>query len=412
MTEESKQIQRVALLGFLINLALAGAKTFYALSARSLAVTASAVDSGSDAAASLAVYGGLRLSTRKTRRFPLGLYKIENLISVVMALFIFFAGYEILGRILHPTASPPNISLPLLFLLAGNVLGIFLFGRYAMRVGKRTGSPTLVAEGRHRQVDVVSTAVVLLSASAGYTGVRWSLFGLSIDQLAGAVVLVFIARVGWELLSDGMRVLLDASVDHETLLEVRRIIESEPLVTEIRELVGRSAGRFRFIQAEVQLRTEELRKAHDVIEQIKSKIREQVPHVDRLTIHYEPQKRTHLRIAVPLRDGSGTISEKFGESPHFALVVVRLSDGRITEQDVRDAPAAGTRKKGRGIEVARWLVEQGVDHVVTREDLSEKGPGFALQSAGIGVHRTDVQDVPEAVRSVLDGRRATHDEGP
>ncbi len=400
MTDESKQIQRVALLGFLLNLCLGGAKTFFALSSNSLAVTASAVDSASDAVASLAVYGGLRLSSRKTRTFPLGLYKVENVISVVMALFIFFAGYEILARILDPPSSAPVISVPLLLLLAGNVLVIFFFGRYAIRIGEKTGSPTLTAEGRHRQVDVVSTVVVLLSTLAGYAGVRWSLFGLSIDQWAGALVLVFIARAGWDLLSDGMRVLLDASVDHETLLAVRRIMEQEPVVTEIRELVGRSAGRFRFIQAEVQLRTEDLRKAHDVIERIKADIHEQVQHIDRLTIHYEPEERTHLRIAVPLRDRSGAVSDKFGESPHFAMNVVRLSDRTTTEQDILDTPHTGL-KKGRGIQVANWLVEQGVDHVAVQEDISGKGPGYVLQNAAVGIHRTDAKDVPEAVRSVL-----------
>ena len=31
----------------------------------------------------------------KTRAFPYGLYKVENLVSVIVALAIFYAGYEI-----------------------------------------------------------------------------------------------------------------------------------------------------------------------------------------------------------------------------------------------------------------------------------------------------------------------------
>jgi len=64
----------------------------------SLAITTGAVDSISDSIASLAVYGGVKLSVRKTRKFPLGLYKIENLISVISALFIFFCGIRNCGQ--------------------------------------------------------------------------------------------------------------------------------------------------------------------------------------------------------------------------------------------------------------------------------------------------------------------------
>nr|HDN00290.1 hypothetical protein [Deltaproteobacteria bacterium] len=54
----------------------------------SLSITASAVDSATDSVASLVLYVGLKSSNQKTSVFPSGLYKIENLFSVVMASFI------------------------------------------------------------------------------------------------------------------------------------------------------------------------------------------------------------------------------------------------------------------------------------------------------------------------------------
>ncbi len=60
---------------------------------------------------------------------------------------------------------------------------IFLFGRYAIRVGRRTHSPTLNAEGRHRQVDVLSSLVVLVAALLGYLEVDWQIRGVTIDQM-------------------------------------------------------------------------------------------------------------------------------------------------------------------------------------------------------------------------------------
>jgi len=114
---ETKLIQRVALFAFLINLGLAVMKAILAILSSSLAVSAGAIDSATDSIASLVLYAGVKLSNKKTARFPLGLYKIENVISVIVAFFIFFAGYEIARQILTPAAEPPEVSLAVIVLL-------------------------------------------------------------------------------------------------------------------------------------------------------------------------------------------------------------------------------------------------------------------------------------------------------
>ncbi len=257
---------------------------------------------------------------------------------MIVAFFIFFAGIEIARQILTPAAEPPEVSLTVIVLLLLGTAVTFLFGQYALATGKRTGSPTLFAEGRHRQVDVISSIVVLASAVMSYFRVQVTVYGISIDQIAAGLVLIFIAYAGWGLLSDGMRVLLDASIDFETLDRVQKIIENEPMVAEIRSLVGRSAGRFKFLQTDVVLRTDDLKKAHQVSEDIERSVRQQVPHVGRVVIHYEPKKRDHVHIAVPLSDPGGRVSDHFGQSPYFALITVRLSDSKIVKQEVRENP--------------------------------------------------------------------------
>jgi len=105
LADETKQILQVVLYAFILNIGLVILKATIAFFAGSLAIAASAVDSATDSVASLAVLFGLKLSTRKTKAFPYGLYKIENLVSVIVALFIFMAGYEILRRALTHTAN-------------------------------------------------------------------------------------------------------------------------------------------------------------------------------------------------------------------------------------------------------------------------------------------------------------------
>ncbi len=394
--QETRRIQRVALYGFLLNLGLAAMKGFLALDTDSLAVTASAMDSATDCIASVALYAGLRLSTRKTPTFPLGLYKIENLISVIIALFIFLAGYEIARQALAAPARTPSISLAAVLLMALGTLATLIFAWYALRVGRQTQSPTLTAEGRHRQVDVLSSALVLASVSLGYAGVQIRILGIPLDRAAAVLVLVFIAHAGWELLKDGMRVLLDASLDPQTLMDVRGIIQEEPMVAEVESLVGRNAGRFRFLQASVTLRTDDLQKAHRVSEHIEQRVREHVPRVERITIHYEPRKRTHTKVAVPLADRSGRLSEHFGESPWFALVVIRLTDREVETQEILENPCTRV-ERGKGICVAEWLVSQNVDETLLRGEIRHRGPGYVFSDAGVLVHEVQAEDLEEAI---------------
>jgi cation diffusion facilitator family transporter len=398
--QEARLIQRVALFAFLINLGLAIMKAILAALSNSLAVSAGAIDSATDSIASLVLYGGVKLSGKTSPRFPLGLYKIENVISVIVAFFIFFAGYEIAHQIIMPSVKQPGVSLMVIVLLFLGTAATFLFGRYALAAGRRTGSPTLIAEGRHRQVDVISSLVVLASASMSYFEVQVTLFGISIDRIAAGLVLIFIARAGWGLLSDGMRVLLDASIDLETLDRVKTIIEAEPMVLEIRSLVGRSAGRFTFLQTDVVLRTDDLTKAHQVSEDIERRVREQVPHVGKVIIHYEPKKRDQALIAVPLADPGGRVSDHFGESPYFALITVRLPDGHIQKQEVRENPHHSLQT-AKGIRVAEWLVEQKTDVVVMSEDVSHKGPGYVFSNAGVTVRSISKKTLPEVIESIV-----------
>lgn len=403
-TDETRQILLVALYAFILNVALTILKAIIAFFANSLAVAASAVDSAIDSFASLAVLGGLKMSERKTKTFPYGLYKIENLISVIVALFIFVAGYEILRRALTSVASSPHITPWVIGWLLVSVLSTFLFGQYAIMKGKQSGSPALIAEGRHRQADVFSSGIVLLAVVIDFFRVKTNLWGIAIDQIAAGLVVIFIFYAGWELLSDGMRVLLDASLAPETLTKVRDIIESEPMVMEIHWITGRNAGRFCFLEAEVVLRTTDLKKAENTRRKIENKIRQQVLRIERVLIHYQPYSRDYLNIAVPLIDTTGKVSPHFGEAPYFAVVVFQLTDGWVKKQNIKANPYTDVQK-AKGISVAEWLVKQKVDVVVTKDDLSnKKGPSYVFADAGVEGRISDADDL----NTIIEGFRSYH----
>jgi len=319
-------------------------------------------------------------------------------ISVIVALFILFVGYEIARQIfLNAGAPPPDISPGIVVLLALATLVTFMFGQYALHLGRKTESPTLIAEGHHRQADVFSSLVVFLSVLLNYFGLNFTIFGLGIDHLAAGIVLIFIAIAAWRLLSDGMRVLLDASVDAKTLETVREIITEEPAVIHIKSLVGRNSGRYRFIQASITLRTSDLKKAHDVSSRIEAEIHDRVPHVGRIMIHYEPETSGYRRIAVPMADTEHAISSHFGEAPYFVIFTLDTTRHQILEKRFEKNPYLN-QTHGKGIQVAEWLVSHHhVDECIVNSDIKHKGPSYVFANAGVKSKVVETEDLNQVV---------------
>jgi predicted Fe-Mo cluster-binding NifX family protein len=180
--------------------------------------------------------------------------------------------------------------------------------------------------------------------------------------------------------------------------QVRSIVEAEPSVTAVRSLVGRNAGRYRFLEAEVALRVDDLERAHAVSKRIEASIRSQVPHVERVLIHYEPRLATHVRYAVPLQDPAGATSDHFGEAPFLGLVTVRRDGWQVERQEVLANPHGGA-EKAKGIRVAEWLVGLKIDAVLLREGVQGKGPAYVFADAGVEVRVTEATDLAGAIQA-------------
>jgi predicted Fe-Mo cluster-binding NifX family protein len=225
------------------------------------------------------------------------------------------------------------------------------------------------------------------------------MLGLPLDRVAAGVVALLIAYAAWNLLVNSMRVLLDASASPEVLERARALILAEPMVGEIRSLVGRNSGRYVFIETVITVRTGDLNKAHALSERIERAVKGGVPNVDRVLVHCEPEAKTQLRYAVPLADRAGRFSEDFGKSPYFALIDIDRASGAEVRHEVVANPY-GELEKGRGIKVAGFLMTYKPDTVIARENLTGKGPGYALSDGGVEVRQTEARSLDELLNEL------------
>jgi cation diffusion facilitator family transporter len=382
--------QKVALLAIGINLGLFGMKYFFAMLSGSIALMAEAFHSLSDVIASSTVFAGLIIAKRKTKSFPYGLYKVENLVSIVVALAIFYAGYEIVAEAIQGSTSElQNLGITIASVVCAMAI-TYGFSRYEAVVGAEIESPSLIADARHMWVDMLSNGVVL-------AGLLSSLAGFNLDRIAAFIVVLFIVWAGGKILIDGIRVLLDASLDYQTLSLAEKLILDEPQVVEIQNLMGRNSGRYKFIEANIVLKTHDLDKANFIAHLIEGNLKRKIKNVDRVLIHFEPTQKEFLIYALPLKDThQNKISPHFGEASYFTLVKVRVKDYKAIEHKVIENPFTQV-KHGKGILVAEFLNKHTVDVVLTKESFEGKGPFYVFSNAAVEHFQTEKETVEEAL---------------
>ena len=398
--------ERLALASVSVNILVTGLKYFLGAFSGSLALLADAVHSTADVVSSASIWAGIRLSRRKTKRFPYGLYKVENLVALITSVLIFLAGYEIVVSVLWAGEQVRAERLP--YAIWGVIaVGLILLGfsRYELRRAKKLNSPSLEADAQHLTTDLFSSCIIL----AGLTGTYFQI-KLPLDKVAALVIVALIVRVGWKIAVDAIRVLLDASLDFKTLNYIREIILETPQVSEIKALTGRNSGRFKFIEADLALKVRELPKAHFLVNRIESHIKSRVPNVDHILIHYEPMQRETQVIALPVAEDRMHLSEHFGEAPYFLLLTLKRADGTLLKESWLSNPFQ-TEEKGKGIKVSEWLVSLGIDEIITPKNFDHKGPYYVFSDNGVEMSQTDGRILTEIKESLIASETGSRSKG-
>ncbi len=382
--------EEVAVVSTLVSLGLSGLKFLVYGLTGSVAMLADAVHSFTDSFTSALVLLGIHISKRKSATFPYGLYKVENLVSMFVSFAIFYAGYEILMEALKPSTVRLHNSWIAALMALFSVFVSWGLSVYKLKVGRKYNSPSLIADGYHSRSDALSSIVVLLGI----------LFG--IDRIAAIVVVILVVRAGFEPLIDSLKVLLDASIEPELLIKVKELLESDPRVVRVKSLKGRNSGRYRFIEAVIELNVHSLDFAHKVSEELESRIKAEIPNVDQVLIHYEPSQRKECIFAIPVvsKEGS-TISDHFSGAPFF--MIVRTHEGKVTSTEIVENPFTDLERH-RGPSVGKMLAELGVTCVIVRSE-PPGGSRFVLEGMGIEMITTDENDPMRAVEKILANRR-------
>ena len=360
-----REKKKIAFLSVVLNLFLALLKLGAGFLSGSASLVADGIHSFADLAASISVFAGITIANIKNKEFPYGLYKVENLISLVSAFAIFFAGYEIVRDVLFENELTHIKNLPLALGAVLITMALtFLYSRWERKKGEELNSPSLIADAEHIKTDFLSTLVVLAGILGNYFGYPW------IEKLAVLIIVALIFHAGWEIAVEALKVLLDATVDKETLDEVKNIMESHPLVEKVKYLTGRSSGSYKFLEAEIVLKTTDFNRAHNTVHELEREIKKKVPFIERLVIHFEPPEHREKTFAL-LLDENGEIC-KTPESCK-RVEVYRLKKGRLEKVANLEIDKKLTLDRGSCAELFERLADLKVDCFISGKLFFGKG---------------------------------------
>lgn len=379
------QTQKVEVVSVVVTLLLFVFKFLTYKFSGSIAIFADAIHSFSDSFTSILVLIGITFSKRKTKTFPFGLYKLENLISLFVAFAILYTGYEIVKESVFKGNHAVENRLTAALVAAISALVSFLLAQYKLGVGRKYNSPSLIADGHHSKSDALSSIVVFAGIMA------------NVDKYAAIVVAFFIFRSAFEPLIDSLKVLLDASVEPDILMHVKEILSSDPRVKKIKRLIGRNSGRYRFIEAVIEISVRDLKSAHRISEELESRIKEEIPNVDEVLIHYEPAESDEYIIAIPLKDDE-SISDQLGTANYFVLV--RVHQNEVIEKRIVKNPYKNL-EKGRGRSIGEFLSHEGVSYIILKNEPTG-GSKYILEGLGITILSINSDSPKEALRSAIE----------
>lgn len=270
--------------GIVCNFLLVILKLIAGIAAGSVSIIGDALNSVSDVAASVMTLVGFRLSQKPADRdHPYGHARYEYLAGIVVTVFIFVVGANLMRSSVEKISNPVSmdVSAAVLILLAVSALIKLWMTVFYASLGKKIGSVTLKAAAADSRNDVITTAAVLLGCAAEL------IFKVSVDGWIGAAVALFILYSGYTTAKETISPLLGES-DPQMAERIRELVMSHDRVLGIHDLLIHDYGAGKcFASAHVELSADEDPMAgHDIIDDIENDALKLMN--VHLVIHYDP----------------------------------------------------------------------------------------------------------------------------
>ncbi|WP_294951729.1 cation diffusion facilitator family transporter [Sulfurovum sp.] len=356
--------QRWLFASTLLNAALAAAKLGWGWMMGSTLVVADGIHSISDVFGALLIFLALFFAAHKSERFPYGLHKLEDLAAVLGGLGILYAGYEIVNSVFFEAGieTPREVWTTIGFILA-IILVQFIFYFFELKAAQRLKSPGVKADAINWLGDIGAGFIVVIGLAAHHYEIPYA------QEAAVIIIVIMILAGAYDVLKEGLLSLLDAA-DIEMNDTLRKIVMTEPDITNIKRLNVRKSGSVYFADIELNVAEVNAAKAHSSIDAVVNELHRKIPSLEAVTIHYEPEHPPYETIVKLLDEDKKHLSTHFGRTTWLEITHVTQDEQQVSQKLVKnpalDAP------KGKAFRLIAYLLSIHTDRVIMgNADLDE-----------------------------------------
>ncbi len=397
-----KKGERAAIISILVSLFLSIIKAIVGYLSGSIVLITDAVHSGADSITGFASWFGLRIAQKKpSERFPYGYYKAENIATLIVSVFIFYAAIGLMQKGYSKLFVIPELSRPyeaLAVALSSSIVSYFL-SRYMKKVGEEVNSQSLIANAQERRVDILSSMIVFVAIVLTYYNIPY----------AEGAITIFISllalKVGIEVARDSVYSLMDVSPDMEVENKIRSVLDSNTGIESFDSLKLRKSGPTIFGEVNVKIRKNvDVKRAHDISNTIENHVKHEINDLESLTIHVEPYQTEKETVVLPIKNKKGLSSDimsHFGRAKYFIFVEIDRKNGDIASNYIKENPYVEEELRA-GFKAANFVKDEKIDALITLEI-----GGISIHTLRdnlVDVYKTDGGKVKIIVEKYINGK--------
>lgn len=239
----------------------------------SVAVLASAIDSLLDMLVSIFNFFAIKKSEEHPDEvYQYGKGKIQAIAAVIEGTIITISGIYIIyvgGKKLIE-ASVTTLLTPAIIAMSISIIITYFLVQYLLKIAKETDNLVIKADALHYKTDLWSNAAVLVALGLVYmTGLDW------IDALFGIGIGMYIIYSAYEIIVEGIEILLDRALGGEIVASIGEIISKHAEITSYHWLRTRTDGGINYVEFHMVLRPNmRLLEAHRIADEVEDKIME------------------------------------------------------------------------------------------------------------------------------------------
>ena len=281
---------KVTIVGAVVNIILVILKLYFGFIGRSQALIADGIHSLSDLFSDAVVLLGLNWGSKDADdNHPFGHGRIETVSALIVGLILVGVAVGIIYKSVqslyeHEPMQPTIWTIMAAFV---SIISKEALYRYTVFIGRKYKSLAVVANAWHHRTDAFSSIAVLIGITGAYLNPNW----VYADALASLFVTYFIIKVGWELIWQALKEVVDTAPDEEVLQLIRTISESIEGVQNAHDIKARYSGGRIFTEVHIVVdKNLSVFEGHTIAKNVEYTLIDEIDELVKVIVHVDPSE--------------------------------------------------------------------------------------------------------------------------